>query len=257
MRVALVSDTHGHLVALDTVLAEIAREGVDLTVCLGDIAFSGPRPGGCVESVRALGGPVVMGNCDQAAVDYYRGQGVPAAHEDSYTRLGAWVREIDVWSSLALSDDEAAWLAALPLTARVALGPGATLLLAHASPSSYSVGLRPEMTDDALRAALGGVEREDGLVALVCGHTHQPMVRDLGGFTIINPGSVGLPMARDAEGRNFNPADYAEYAILTWADNKLSVDLRRAPVDADAARAEAAASGMPRLDRWRTDMRRD
>ena len=256
MRVALVSDTHGHLLALDAVLADIAAQGVDLTVCLGDISFSGPRPRECVQRVRALNCPVVMGNCDQASVDYHD-LGVTPEHEEGYTRLGAWVREIDLWSSEALSADEVAWLAGLPLTARVELGPGATLLLAHAAPSSYTLGLRPEMTDDELRARLGGVERETGLIGLACGHTHFPMVRDLGGFTIINPGSVGLPMAKDAAGATYNPAEYAEYAILHWHDSLLSVDQRRVELDSDTVRADAATSSMPRLDRWRTDMRRD
>ncbi len=256
MRVALISDIHGHLVALDAVLADIARQDVDVTVFLGDIALSGPRPGNCVRRVRALGGPVVMGNCDQTSVDLHA-QGVTPEHEAGYTRLGGWVRDIDVWSSQSLTADEAAWLAALPLTARIELGPGATLLLAHASPSSYNLGLRPEMSDDELLARLGGVEREAGLVGLACGHTHFPMVRGLGGFTVINPGSVGLPMATDATGAKYNPADYAEYAIVAWSRGALSVDLRRAAVNPDAVHVDAAASGMPRLDRWRSDMRRD
>lgn len=257
MRVALVSDTHGHLLALDAVLADIAAQGADLTVCLGDIAFFGPRPGGCVQRVRSLNCPVVMGNCDQAAVDYYRAGGVPPEHAASYEKLGGWVREIDLWSALALTDDEVAWLAALELTARVELGPDATLLLAHGSPSSYNQGLRPEMSDDELRAALGGVEREAALVGLACGHTHTPMVRDPGGFMVINPGSVGMPMAKDAEGASYNPADYAEYAIATWEHGALDMDLRRVALDAEAVRADTLASGMPRPGRWRTDMRRN
>lgn len=257
MRVAVISDIHGHLLALDAVLVDIAARRVDLTVCLGDITFSGPHPSDCARRVLALVGPVVMGNCDQASVDYSRAGGVPLEHEDSYTRLGKWVREIDLWSSLALTDDDVAWLAALPLTALVELGPGASLLLAHGSPSSFNTRLTPDMPDDALRAALGGVERAPGLIGLACGHTHVPMVRDLGGFTVVNPGSVGLPMAKDATGASYNPANYAEYALISWKNGALSVDLRRVVVDAEAVRADAAARGMPRLDRWRTDMRRD
>ena len=77
-----------------------------------------------------------MGNCDQSSVDY-REQGITPEHEASYTRSAPGCAEIDLWSALALTDDDAAWLAALPLTARVELGPGAALLCAHGSPSSY------------------------------------------------------------------------------------------------------------------------
>lgn len=256
MRVALISDIHGHLLALDAVLTDIATQSVDVAACLGDISFFGPRPGACVQRVRGLGGPVVMGNCDQSSVDY-REQGITPEHEASYARLGAWVREIDLWSALALTDDEAAWLAALPLTARVELGPGATLLLAHGSPSSYLTRLTSDMPDDALRAALDGLEREPGVVALACGHTHTPMVRALDGLTVINPGSVGLPMAKDAEGASYNPAGYAEYALVTWEKSALLVDLRCVALDAAAVRADIAASAIPRADRWRSDMRRN
>jgi predicted phosphodiesterase len=252
MRVALISDIHGNLVALDAVLADIARQGVDVTVCLGDIALSGPRPGACIESVRLLEAPVVMGNCDQLVVDL-RAEGVTPERERGYAKFHSWVLEIDLWSAQALSADDAAWLAALPMTARVELGPGATLLCAHGSPASYNQRLTLDMPEDALRAALDGIEREPGLAALASGHTHFAMVRALDGLTIVNPGSVGLPIIKDATGASRNPADYAEYAILTWKDGALSVEPHRVEVDEAAVRADAAASGMPHADRWRGD----
>ena len=64
MRVALISDIHGNLVALETVLAEIERDEPDHIVCLGDVAATGPRPHETVERLRALEGSVVMGNTD-------------------------------------------------------------------------------------------------------------------------------------------------------------------------------------------------
>lgn len=250
MRVALISDIHGNLVALDAALADVARQGVDVTVCLGDIALSGPRPGGCVARMRALGGPVVKGNCDQTSVDL-REQGRAPDLMRGYAKFGAWVAEIDLWSAEALAAEDAAWLAALPMTARVELGPGAALLCAHGSPASYNQRLTPEMPEEALRAALDGIEREPGLAALASGHTHFAMVRALDRLTIINPGSVGLPIVKDAAGAITNPADYAEYAIVTWQDGALTVEPRRIAVDAAAVRADAAASGMPHTDRWR------
>lgn len=256
MRVALLSDIHGHLLALDAVLADIAALNVDVIACLGDIALTGPRPGGCVQRVRALGGPVVMGNCDQTSADFHAHGDTPE-HETGYTRLGAWVREIDLWSSQTLTEDEAAWLAALPMTARVELGPSATLLLAHGSPTNYSQRITPDMPDDALRAALVGVEREPGVIAYACGHTHQPMMRMLDGLTVINPGSVGMPMAHDATGATYNPPDYAEYALLAWTGGALDMSLRRVALDPETVYTDAASSGMPRLNRWRSDMKRE
>ena len=168
-----------------------------------------------------------------------------------------WPAATDLWSALALTDDEAAWLAALPLTARVELGPGATLLLRARLAVLVPTRLTPDMPDDALRAALDGRGARAGVGGAGKRPHASPMVRALDGLTVINPGSVGLPMAKDAEGASFNPAGYAEYAVVTWEKGALTVDLRRVALDAEAVRADVAASAIPRADRWRSDMRRN
>lgn len=251
-RVALISDIHGNRVALDAVLANVARQDIDVIACLGDIALSGPQPGECIQRVRSLGGPVVMGNCDHL-IGGLRQRGRAPDLLRGYAKFGDWVLDIDEWSARAMASDDAAWLAGLPMTATVALGPDTTLLCVHGSPTSFYQRLAPETTDEDLRAALGGVTAEPGLVALASGHTHFPMIRALDGLTIINPGSVGLPLVKDASGASMNPAGYAEYAILAWADGALTAESLRAPVDEAAVFAAARASGMPHPDRWRGD----
>src|SRR5262245_40580631 len=64
MRIGLLSDIHGNLVALDTVLAELGREPVDQIVCLGDVVEFGPQPRAALARIRALSCMVVMGNTD-------------------------------------------------------------------------------------------------------------------------------------------------------------------------------------------------
>ncbi len=61
MRIAVISDVHGNIVALEAVLKDIARRGADVTVSLGDLAFKGPAPSECVGLVRGLGMPSVQG----------------------------------------------------------------------------------------------------------------------------------------------------------------------------------------------------
>lgn len=248
MRVALLSDIHGNLVALEAALADIATRGVDEIVCLGDITLSGPQPHECAALIRALGCPTVQGNCDEAAALLRREGPTPAAMS-GYDTFGAWVAEIDRWSAERLTEEDAAWLAALPLTVEIPLGPGATLLCAHGSPRSFRYRLLAETPDERLAEMIGPLTA----VALASGHTHFPMLRRLGQLTIVNPGSVGLPMATDANGARYNPTDYAEYGILTWEAGALSWEARQALVDAGAAQAAAWASGMPHPDRWRSD----
>ncbi|MEX2645486.1 MAG: metallophosphoesterase family protein [Gaiellaceae bacterium] len=69
MRTALVSDVHGNAVALEAVLADLDREPVDQVVALGDMAQGGPQPAEVVDTVAALGWPVVLGNADDFLLD--------------------------------------------------------------------------------------------------------------------------------------------------------------------------------------------
>lgn len=64
MRIALLSDIHGNLIALDTVLHELAQESIDQIICLGDVGALGPQPRQVIDRLRQLRCPVVMGNTD-------------------------------------------------------------------------------------------------------------------------------------------------------------------------------------------------
>ena len=90
-----------------------------------------------------------------------------------------------------------------------------TLLCAHGSPQSFYHRSLPETSTEQTLALVGEIDA----VALASGHTHIPMLRQLDAFAIVNPGSIGLPLATDATCATYNPASYAEYAILTWEAN--------------------------------------
>ncbi len=246
MRIALISDIHGNLVALDATLRDIGAQEVDQVICLGDLSFSGPQPHDCIARIREHGIPTVQGNCDDISVRLRRS--APEPEPDS-TRRGAWVIEIDHWSAQALTDDDVAYLSALPMTLSVPLGDGAMLLCAHGSPQSFNHRLMLDTPEDTLATMVGPITS----IALAVGHTHYPMRRELEALTIVNPGSVGLPMATAANGAHYNPAEYGEYGILSWEDGALDWELRRVALDANAVRAAAYASGMPHPERWRGD----
>jgi len=245
-RIALISDIHGNLVALDAVLADIAKHAIDRIVCLGDLALHGPRPREVVARVRALGCPVVKGNCDDLVVAM-RVTGRP--HDAAIAR---WAVEIDYWSAVQLSSSDLAYLRSLPPTVDVPLDDSATLLCVHGSPSSYTDRILPDTPDEQLDALL--LPLPLGVRGIAGGHTHIPLMRRYRGVTIVNPGSVGLPLARDpATGASYNPASLAEYALVSWQDGALNVVQRRVTVDADAVRLDAVVSGMPHPERWRGD----
>jgi predicted phosphodiesterase len=249
MRVVLLSDIHGHLLALEAVLNDLATQRIDQIVCLGDTTLCGPQPSACAERIRALGCPTVQGNCDALALRL-RAEGPTAELMDAYARFGAWVSEIDLWSAQALSDADAAWLAALPLTLTLPLDDaGATLLCAHGSPQSFNHRLAPDTPEERLVELVGPVDAR----VLACGHTHLPMARRLGDLTIVNPGSIGLPIARTDSGAIYNPIDRTEYGIIEYAAGALRWAPCQVPLDAVAVRTAAQASGMPHTDRWGSD----
>lgn len=265
VRVALIADIHGHLLALDAVLADIASHDIDKIVCLGDIALGGPHPHECIQRVRELKCLVVKGNCDQWIVDYHKRDATPDLIR-GYAKFGAWVREIDEWSAQVTTNEDADWLEALPMTQLVGLGVAWTLFCAHGSPTSYNQRLTPDMPHDELAAALQELTISGYHAMFAGGHTHLPMARQVqvpyanqpGSYWVtsaVNPGSVGLPILYDDDEVIINPTDYAEYMILQQHVGIAlsSLEHRRVPLDPETVRADAIASSMPHADRWRGD----
>ena len=114
MRIAIVSDIHGNLAALDAVSADLARHDPDLVIHLGDLAVLGPRPAAVIDRIRELGWPGVLGNTDEMLW-------TPAALEEQERRapkLHAWLHTLFAilapWAREHLGAERIAWLWTLP-----------------------------------------------------------------------------------------------------------------------------------------------
>jgi predicted phosphodiesterase len=244
MRVGLIADVHGNLVALETVLADLGREPVDRLLCLGDVAALGPQPAEVIARLRGLGCPSVLGNTDAWLLD-----GPPAGLTGT---SGIAMAEIARWCAAKLSEPELAYLRACPPTRRVDLSEGVGLLCFHGSPRSFDEVVSATTPDDALSRMLSGHRAS----VFVGGHTHVQLLRRHGTAHLVNPGSVGLPGV--GPGTPDLPVNrgvrWAEYAVLEaggGADGgRLSVDLRRVPVDVGRTLEAARAGGMPHPDWW-------
>jgi len=230
MRVRLIADIHGNLVALETVLTELAKESLDDLICLGDVAALGPQPGAVLARLRALGCPVVMGNVDAWLF-------APPAIADA--------DELDLalatWCTAQLTDIDLAYVRAFPAVFERPLGAGRTLLCFHGSPRSYHDVIVPTTPDDALDAMLGDTRA----TILAGGHTHLQMVRRHGAAHLVNPGSVGLPGVGPAATLRNRDVRWAEYAVVEVDGDHLDISLRRTPLDIEQMVALASASGMP------------
>lgn len=192
-RIALISDIHGNDVALEAVLGDIDRVGIDETYCLGDLVGYGPSPAVVVSRIRAAGIPTVMGNYDEGVGGRLGGCGCFYASEQA---------KLDGEASYAftvgaLVEADLAWISALPPHIRLEVD-GLRILLAHGSPRRVNEYLLPDRPERQLiRLA------DEANADIVCvGHTHTPYHRaliDEGGRRVhyINSGSVGKPKDGD------------------------------------------------------------
>jgi predicted phosphodiesterase len=237
-RVAIIADIHGNLPALEAVLAEIAAEGIERIVCLGDVAALGPQPREVIARLRTLGCPVVMGNTDAILL---------APQHTAGERGDAWRNEdFDQWCAARLTSDDLAYLHTFAPTISLPLHDGVSLLCYHGSPRSYDERITAETPDDALHEMLA--ERPAQLYA--GGHTHQQLLRRHRDALVLNPGTVGFAKDTIPPAVPVRNPSWAEYAVIASDGGRLDVSLRRVPFDLDALFAAMDASGIP-LAQWR------
>lgn len=222
MRVAVLSDIHGNLVALEAVLADLAAQGgADALAIAGDLCLDGPRPREVLERVRGLDCAVVQGNTDRD---------LALAPEQSaklgYADLLTWTRE-------QIGGEGLAYLGALPFSHQIAAPDGrSALLIVHANPQDMDQHLPPLAPESQIAPLLVGLPPEVTTIAF--GHLHLPYVRDVGRLRLIDISSVGLP--KDGDRR-------AGYGLLTWTGDGWSCEQRRVeyPVEETIDQIRAAA----------------
>jgi putative phosphoesterase len=234
VRVGLISDIHGNRLALDAVLGELEREGVEQLVCLGDVAV-GPQPAEALACIRELGCPVVMGNWDAAFLG-----DMPLPRDE----VGRKLVEIGEWWSNFLSSADREFMQSFVPTLDLQLD-GAQAVCFHGSPRSFDDWILATTPDPELKAMLDGFEQP----VLIGGHTHLQMIRRFEEAVVVNPGSVGLPF-REWGLRPVQISPWAEYGVLSWDENRLSLDLRRTSFDVDAFLELSLESGMPHARWW-------
>ena len=216
MRIAIVSDIHGNLMALDAVVSDIERQGVDQVWCGGDIGWAGPWASECIARVREYGWPTVRGNADVWIT------GDPQTITDPEKRITFE----EIARQHNISEDDARWLANLPIGHS---GPG-SLLLVHGTPAS------PFDAPDADSPAASFEPFEDQAGVTIFGHVHKAFVRRLhNGTLVVNAGSVGLPL----------DGPTACYLIVDSTGPELTLIHRRVAFDRRAGIAQAKVMGGP------------
>ena len=251
-RLALFSDVHGNLSALDAVLADIAASGIAETYCLGDLVGYGPDPAGVVERVRSSGIPTIRGNYDDG-IGMRRGECGCYYATDEARADGAASYD---FTDTALDDRDHAWLAALPDDIRLTEGE-ARILLAHGSPRRINEYLLQDRTDRQL-----GRLADDAEADVVCvGHIHIPYHRSLiavDGRPVhyISSGSAGKPKdgdpracwvevvlgaADEVRASTTDPAAGVAGSAVTW----VGASVHRVSYDVESVAAAMLSAGLP------------
>jgi predicted phosphodiesterase len=205
LSLGLLYDVHGNLTALEAVLADAEREGVERFVLGGDYALFGPRPEETLERLWSLESEWIRGNGER-----WSARPAEAPDDDVVQGAIAALRHF-------LDDDVVADLEALPESFEL---DGARYV--HASPVSDVRSFLPDPADDEAELLEGVKERR-----LVFGHTHLPFRREAeGGPELVNPGSVGMPFDGDPR---------AAYAVVREGGE---LEHRRVEYDHEAAAAD-------------------
>ncbi len=216
MRIAVYSDVHGNLTALQTVLADIKKQAPDLIAFAGDMCWMGARPKACLELAKAETDVFVYGNTDEFI---HSPRPLPDDANDEERQRWESFNQTAVWLRQQLGQEHLAWLQRLPFSHRIGPTPVASddLLIVHANPLDVNRAIMPTeefqqekigevkwpQSDEELRPLLESTTA--GIIAF--GHLHVPNVRRWGEMVLANISSVNLPSDGDKR---------AKYGLLTW-----------------------------------------
>ncbi len=235
---AIISDIHGNLPALEAVLARLDAQGVQDILFLGDAATRGPYPAEVILRLKALHCPVILGNTDAWLQNPTTIQ--PEKHEDSL------IVDIAHWCAAQIQGEAAAYLRTFQSVYETALTPKHLLLAYHGSPRFHSDTIFPDTPEEKLEILLAGPFHH----IYAGGHIHRPFMRPYQGSLIINPGSVGMANILDPLTKKTIYQPYAEYALIDVTRNDISIGFHRAPYDVSQVIQAAHQRGMPHADWW-------
>jgi predicted phosphodiesterase len=236
MRLALISDIHANLPALEAVLADIAARGdCDATYHLGDLVGYAPWPNETVERIRAAGIAGVAGNYDSTVATDYKHCG--CKYEDPEQEALSHL-SYD-WTRANVVPATKSFLGALPF--RLDIRPlgghisGPTVILVHGNNVLNTVYVTEDRPDSFLKKMGDGLGARPGDV--VCfGHTHKPWHRQVDGVHFVNTGSVGRP--KDGDPR-------AGYVRLTMTGPDVKAEFARVTYDVERTAAAIGESALP------------
>lgn len=232
MRIAVLSDVHGNLLALDACLADLASQGgADAIAVAGDLCLDGPKPKKVLQRLEEVGAQCVRGNTDR----YLSDETPDGAFAPGEAAQLTWTRR-------ELGERWLSWLRELPFALRVGEDEN-QLLIVHANPHNDEDQLWPDADESLLERFVG----DERATAIAFGHLHLPYARVWRGRLLVNVASAGLP--KDGDPR-------ACYAILTERHGGWQVKHRRVAFDVKKVATQLASCGIPESEELIATLRR-
>ena len=212
MKIAVLSDIHGNMQALERVLEDIKANDCDKVFCLGDLAMAGPEPQKVIDFVEKQSNwTVIQGNTDKMIADFT--PEILKNTEKAFPVMGHALAD-DV---LFLSDYAKSFLKKLPAQKELEV-EGVKVLLVHGSPRRNNEDILPDMPLEKVEEIIEGTDAD----LIFCGHTHVPAgYQTTKKQTVVNVGSVGRPMTPDAKScyciAEFNNGEFTlEHRLLDY-----------------------------------------
>lgn len=236
MRIALLSDVHANLPALEAVLADVDRWAPDAVWHLGDLVGYAPWPDEVVALLTERGVPGVQGNYDSTVATGHDHCG--CRYEDE--RQAELSHLSYAWTTANVGETTRRRLAALPFRIDVRprgghAGGGPKVVLVHGTPTLNTLYWTEERDDSFCRKMAEAAGAKTGDV-VAFGHTHRPWTREVDGIRLVNTGSVGRP--KDGDPR-------ACWVRLRISDEGVAVEHVRIAYDVEAAARAIHASDLP------------
>jgi putative phosphoesterase len=188
MRLAILSDVHGNLTALEAVLADLRREKPDLIFHGGDIPYGGCNPCEVIDCIMQEGWAGVLGNTDEALWSHAQRPALEAAAPKLKSLFHMIFDVVSPATRAMVGEGRLQWLRSLPLELR-----HENLLLMHAGPGNIWKAPMHNAGNSELAATYGILNAP---IVVYC-HIHRPFIRKVGAMTVCNSGSVGMPYDGD------------------------------------------------------------
>ncbi len=184
IKVAVISDLHGNIEALESVFADINSQGIQKVLILGDLAIMGPEPNEAINFVRKLPEKyeieIIQGNTDLMIVN----EGIPD--------FPPFIKNAIQYAKDTVTPDNKEFLKNLPQQKSIKIGE-TSILMVHGSPRKQDENILPAKSVEEIRPMLDEVKE----ALILCGHTHLPAGYQIDKQTIVNDGSVGRPLTGD------------------------------------------------------------